>query len=207
MMTSVDQRWRRASSAGPEGRTPHRRNRVPNRVPDSAFLMPLRDTHSNEKACKRTGRSSGMPLVTWGSRVRVPLPALPSGRDDTSARAPRALFLSESETYPSATQRLGSESSVAHAQDAWSRPRQKRGRGRHGFGIAAVCWRRSQRRAPARRHSEPPFAPRRPSRYTKPADGLAGLALVRSWPPSGVRRRVPVGPRAALAQPTPPSRY
>src|SRR3954469_13290826 len=63
------------------GGTPHRRNRVPNRVPDSAFLMPLRDTHSNEKSCKRTGRSSGMPLVMKRSPVRVRASALGKGLD------------------------------------------------------------------------------------------------------------------------------
>src|SRR4051794_26920530 len=37
---------------------------------------PRRDIPPNEKSCKRTGRSLGMPLVKWG--VRVPLPALVS---------------------------------------------------------------------------------------------------------------------------------
>src|SRR4051794_38792047 len=50
------------------GGTSHRRNRLPNRVPDSAYLIPLRDIPTNEKPCKRTGHGSGMPLLTTGPR-------------------------------------------------------------------------------------------------------------------------------------------
>jgi len=46
--------------------------------------MPLRDTHSNENPCKRSGRGSRMALVKRGSRVRIPSPA-PGGPRCSSA--------------------------------------------------------------------------------------------------------------------------
>lgn len=185
--------------------TPHRRNRVPNRVPDSAFLMPLRDTHSNEKSCKRTGRSSGMALVKWASRVRGPLPALRSSRGDTSARAPHALFLSEP-TYPSARSVSGVRASLLTLKTR-GRVRGRKGAGATSSGLPpGLVGSKSAGAHPLVVTREPPSRLGGVS-HCQARRWLGGSGCRQQPVASSVRSRVLVGPRAALAQRARPSRY